>query len=489
MTTPQVKFVKSDGNTGVVRPSATGNLVIIAPSEKGTKNTPVSYTKVANAFADLGGGPLVEFGAYTMNVAGNPVTLIRPNADTAAAYGTVTNTGAGTATPAAAGTAPLDDFSVLITFKVGGALGTTGITYTESLDGGITTGPVRSLGTATSLTVLDSKGNATGVSFTLGSGTQTILAAQTLACVTTGPRMTNANLIESLEALRLSNLPWEAMLIHGESTSTTVSTVDTWLSGREAEGKYRLGIVSARLKSSGETEASYLASLTTAWNSASSVRTSVTADGGDLPSALRGVTQPRPTALGLAARLMASDISRDAAYVADGPIAGFAIADTNGNPKYHDELLFPGLDDIRLSTLRSIDGRQGAYITNPLLISASGSDYVYVQHARVMNRACELAFQVLTSRLSAGVKKNPTTAFILESEALEIEGLVNRVLNANLLTPGRVSAILFSLSRTDDLSSNAGSELTGTLAIQALAYVKKFTVTNKFVRTIAVKAA
>ncbi len=40
MSVPVVAITKSDGNTGVVRPSADGILVIIAPSEKGTKNQP-----------------------------------------------------------------------------------------------------------------------------------------------------------------------------------------------------------------------------------------------------------------------------------------------------------------------------------------------------------------------------------------------------------------------------------------------------------------
>jgi hypothetical protein len=191
---------------------------------------------------------------------------------------------------------------------------------------------------------------------------------------------------------------------------------------------------------------------------------------------------------------MAIDISTDAAFVADGPIPGFVITDDRGNPKYHDEALFPGLDDLRLTTLRSISGREGAYITNPNLISPSGSDFVYWQHARVMNKGCEIAFAILTSRLSQGVQTNPKPGpngeiYILESEAQEIEGLVNAELDKQLVKPRRVTDAKFRLSRTDDLGSNGPATLRGDVEINALRYVKKFQVNTRFVRTITAAAA
>ncbi len=61
-------------------------------------------------------------------------------------------------------------------------------------------------------------------------------------------------------------------------------------------------------------------------------------------------------------------------------------------------------------------------------------------------------------------------------------------LDKELVTPGRVSGAKFTLSRTDNLSSNAGATLTAQVAVSALAYVKRFAVTSKFVKTIAVAA-
>jgi len=135
-----------------------------------------------------------------------------------------------------------------------------------------------------------------------------------------------------------------------------------------------------------------------------------------------------------------------------------------------------------------VPGRQGPYINNALLLSPSGSDYVFWQHARVMNRACEIVFQILTNRLSQGVKRDLATGFILDEDAEEIEGLVQAELDKQLVTPGRVSGARFVLSRTDDLTSNAGATLSGEVQIAPLAYVKKFAINSKFTKTISVSA-
>ncbi|MBX3218917.1 MAG: hypothetical protein KF795_00275 [Labilithrix sp.] len=481
---PSVSIFKSDGNTGVVKPSADGILAIIAPSQHGTPNQPGAFARRDLALAEHGFGPLVEVAAYHMDVAGKPVVLIRSAASTAATAGTVTTTGGGTATHTVATPANiLDDFDILITYGNGGTQGVAGITYTTSLDGGLTNSPFQALGTATSLTIPNS-----GVTVDVGAGT--ILPGQKVSFSTKGPRSTNADLVDALEALRTYGGAWSDLLVVAEADATMVATLDLWLSAREAEGKFKTFVANAVPRDAAtQTEAQYATAMTAAFGSASSIRGCVCADQGYVVSSLRGIRMRRPVSIGFAARGMASDISRDAAFVADGPIAGYQIADDRGNPLFHDEALYPGLDDLRLTTLRSFHGREGTFITNPLLLSPSGSDYVFWQHARVMNKACDIAFQLLTNRLSQGVRKDRATGFILEEDAQEIEALVQAELDKQLVTPGRVSGAVFLLSRTDDLSSNAGAVLNAEIQVSALAYVKRFAVTSKFVKRIVVPPA
>lgn len=492
---PRTNIQKSDGNTGVVRPSATGILAIISTAEKGPLNVAAGYARPDLVAQTYGGGKLTSAAEYVMKRAQKPVVLIRAAGTTAADYGAVSLEGEGTSVITEGASVPLDDFDVVVLFPKGGTVGTAGITYKYSLDGGESYSAELALGTANTITL-----PGTGVSLALAAGT--ILAGETAAVAVTGPRATNADLVAALEALRVTNIGWEAVLVDEAADATMLSTLDAWLTTLEGTGKFRLGIMGARMKSAAELaaggtgEATYRTAMQTAWSASSTIRVLVAGDGGDLPLTVGGTTaaaHPRSAALGIAARLMAIDPSEDAAYVSRGPIPDYRIADVRGNPRWHDEALYPGLDDLRLATFRSIDGREGVYVNNPLLLSPSGSDYVYAQHARVMNLACERAKQLLDQRLSQGVRKSkkadPTTGavYILEEDAAEVELFVDEGVKA--VTENRVSDAAFHLSRTDDLGSNAGVIVTGDVEIESKAYIKGFEITSRFVRKITASAA
>lgn len=485
MTVPNVAITKLDGNTGVVAPSSKGICAIIAPCASGTAAQPTSVTKAALALATFGNGALTEFAAYMLAITKLPVVLIRAAASTAATYGTIALTGTGTSVPSSGATAPLDDYpNIIITVVNGGTRGSAGITYTYSLDGGNTTSSVQALGTATSITIPNS-----GVQIALATGT--LVTGDVITAAVTGPKLTTSDITTALEALRTSALPWECVLIAGhDAVQATTDALDAWLSAREAEGRFRFFICNARMKNAAETEAAYLTAMTTAWASAASIRGCVGADGGTLVSSVpgRSYVLKRQTSLALAARTMLNAYGRDPAYVADGPVSGFKLPDANGNPLNHDENYYPGLDAIRLVTLRTFDQRQGTFITNANVISTTGSDYVWIQHVRTMNRALEIAFGILTGQLSRGIDKNPKLGptgqvYGAEKDLLRIEAKVNAAINE---LRGQVADLRFTLSRTDDLGSNGPANLTGDMQLVALAYVKSFLVNAAFTRSITV---
>lgn len=482
---PSAQITKIDGQTGVVRPSAEGVLAIVAASEKGDLDIASSFARTELAIDEFGYGPLTEDAAYVMPVSGKPVVLVRTDASTTAAYGAITGGGAGaggTSVITAAATEPLDEFDVLVEFLTAGTIGVAGITYRYSLDGGTNYSKTLALGTANTLTIPD-----TGVALALAAGT--IVVPRSVSFLTTAPSPTDVELPDSLEALRVTSSPWDAVYIDGESEAATVTIVDLFLKALNARGKFPIAFLNARRRGAAETEAAYKDALAIIFDAAASTDIIVAADVGDVASPIRGITQPRPAGLAVAARVMKIPLGRDPAYVADGPVPGFFITDARNNPKYHDESKYPGLDDLRLATLRTFDGKEGTYITNAPILSSSGSDYVYVQHARVINRGCEIAFQVLTGQLSVGVDKaqKPGPAgqrYIAEKDAQRIEELVNSQIGRELVATGQVADMKFTLSRTDDISSNAGATLTGTVQSVALGYVKKFTVTAGFVKQI-----
>ncbi len=207
---PSVSIRKVDGNTGVVRPTDVGVGAIISTSELGTANQAEAFLQSDVALAEFGGGDLVELAAYTMPVSGNPVLLVKGTGSTPAEYGDVLpgddNTGATVAS--AGGTDPLGDFAALITCTTAGTVGSPGIAYTYSLDDGRTTSAPQALGTDTSILIPDS-----GV--TLDFTVATMALGDTYACATVGPKNTNGDLTDGLEALRLSRTPFEMVLYDG----------------------------------------------------------------------------------------------------------------------------------------------------------------------------------------------------------------------------------------------------------------------------------
>lgn len=485
MPIPNAKVTKNDGATGVVRPGAKGIVAIIAPSSAGTANVPQAYTKPNLVVADLGYGMLPDFASYVMSASGNPVVLVKGTTSTAGTYGTVAHSGAGTSVVTTTVGTPNDDYVARIRFITGGTIATAGGTFVYSLDGGVTESAVQTLGVATSFLIPNS-----GVTFSFAAGTT--LAGQTETVTTVGPRMTTSDVTTALEALRVSAQPWEMVLLGGhDATSATITLIDTWLAAREAEGRYRAFIANSIMRATAQTEAAYATAMDTAFSASATIRGAVGTDGGDCVSTIpgRGITQKRPTALALAGRLAKVNYGVDAAYVADGPVPGFKLADSKGNPNNHDEGLYPGLDALRLVSLRTFDRKAGTFITNANVLSSQGSDFVWMQHVRTMNRACEISYDVLTNQLSRGVNKSPVAGpngevYIAEEDAQRIEALVNQALTE---LRGQVSDLRFELSRTDNIGSNGPVTLNGAVKISSLAYVKEFNTNASFVRTISVQ--
>jgi hypothetical protein len=307
--------------------------------------------------------------------------------------------------------------------------------------------------------------------------------------------MSDTDITTAMGTLTNSRLPWEGVLIDAAfQTGTTVGLLDELLGALEAKGQFKFGLLNTRFKRepqpTAETESAYATAITTTLGSQTSERISVGADGGHIPSPLTGFNLKRPTSLILAARAMklVPNIGTSPSYVALGPVDGVTIADSNGNPFDHDEDLFPNLDSLGFTTLRSFapGGPQGVYITHPNIVSPSNSSIRYLQHLRVLNKACGIAWSVLTGQIQLGVRSqvnsNTGALNIAEIDAQKIEALVNTQLVPTL--KGQVTGAQFSLSRDDNLLANPVI-LTGQVSIAALIYVDGFAVQVALVKDIS----
>jgi hypothetical protein len=482
---PGVYDTDQDGSTGVApQTDPTGIVAIIAASSDATMaiDTPMMFTDLATSQANGGSGPLVELGAYFLAITGKPIVLIRVTG-TAAVYSAIDHTKVvGTSVPTAGGTTPLDTFPVQVKIGVGGVIGVAGITYSYSIDNGETWSQPQALGTAASIAI-----PGTGVTFTL-TAAQTFVAGDLFTCTTTGPRVQESDIANALAALEATTLPWDGVFIDGDGDQTMIAAVDTWLASLAATGEYKWGSLNTRLKTVGESEATYATAMQTIRNATSSKYLHVGAEGCDAISPIRDVYMVRQAHLGIIARALTGDIGRMASVPGDGPLESIRITTPSGAPKYHNEQKNPGLDDMGFSTLRSIPRRVGAYNTLTRLFSPPGSDWVFVPHARVMNLAKQIAYDKLSAITSLGIHtqkiknaQGDIVRVITEADAQKIEGLVNPEYTQQISGENLANAATFTLSRSDDLSSNGPQTLKYAIQVDALRYIGEFVGVSKFI--------
>lgn len=463
MSLPSVNITELDGSIGVLPPSAGGLLALIGSAASGPVDTPATYATVRGLVADFGGGPLVEAAARHIAVHGRPVVVVRTGETTAASVTAVTSVDDGTSVVTiATSPTPDDDFELYLRVIAGGTIGVAGITIVYSLDGGRTLSPVTALGTSASFAVP----GAGGVTFEFAAGTMVAGDVHTARC--TAATADATEIASAIAALGASAVVWAGLEIVGPLSATLFDAVETAFATLFAAHKPRWWVGTVRIPTIGESEATYLASVSGAFAAKASVYGDLCAGACLLTSSVSGRKYLRPISHVLGALEASLSEEQNCADVNLGALRGVSIRDDNGNPLHHDEAINPGLDDARFTTLRTHLGIQGVYVTRPRLLSAAGSDFRLLPHRRVMNLAHEALYSYFLRRLNKPVRVDSTTGFILEEEALEIEAGANAVLRASLLAKPKASATSFVLSRTDNLLSTL--ELNGTASIVPLAY-------------------
>lgn len=489
MALPSLSYQRSDGNTGSARSAPIGVFAVIAASMIGTVAKPTSLTNKNQALASFGHGELAECASYLIDVSNKPVVGCKVATSTEGSYGTITTTGAPASTPSAitAGTSkPVDRFRVIVRFPTAGTVGSAGISWQYSLDNGKTWSAVQALGTANSIVIPD-----TGITLALATGG--IAAGETVKFTTKGPQASLTDIQACLEALKNTGLNYEAILIGSvEADASMINGVRTALNGFMSKGLSKRAIINVRPwgNTVDDDAQDYIDALTTISNTARiGTRVDVCADGGYVPSPIRGISMWRPTSLYLAARIAKISLGTDAAYVADGPVDGCSIVDDDGNAVCWDEAATPGLDDLGYTTLRTIARRAGCFIGNARVFSPMTSDFVFDQQERCMCAAEERSYDYLTDELSSKHRKDPVLGpqgqvYMLEADVAEME--TRGTLDLKSALGGEVDDVRLSLSRVDDVGANSGARVKATVEISALVYIKGFDVMTRFVRSFNV---
>lgn len=467
MTLPGLVITELDGALGVLPQTAGRLLAVVGVCSGGPVATPASFARVTDLVSTFTSGPAVELAAHFIDVYGRPVQFVRAAAGAAdtGAVSAVTAVAAGgtAAVTIHASPTPNDDLEMILKIVAGGEVGTAGITYQLSYDGGRSYGATTALGTAIDITVP----GAGGVVIDL-EDEETLVATATYSFRTTAPTFDSTTLAAALDALKNSLSNWEICALASPLVAATFDAVETKFASMFTAGKYRSWVGSPRMPNLAESEASYKTAIDTIFSAKATTHGSLYAGACKMISAVSGRQYRRPVGFIAAAREQSVSEEVDIADINLGSLVGVSIRDANGNADEHDESINPGLDDSRFGTLRTWDGLSGVYISRPRLFSAEGSDFLLMPHRRVMNLAHGALRQYFLRRLNKPIRVDRDTGYILESEALEIEAGANASMAAVLLAKPKASAVQFTLSRVDNVLST--QTLTGNARVTPLAY-------------------
>lgn len=359
---------------------------------------------------------------------------------------------------------PFDGYELEVEIVDGGALGVATFRYTLDRDDPSAASWSPILTTPTSgLYIIPN----TGITLTMAAGTY--VAGDTYAVDCTAPGYSSTEVVAALAALTADPREWGAVHLVGQASSvggsaTIASALDTQLEAA-ASGSFRYA--HAILECADDTDANIIA----AFADFASKRVDVAAGFCRMTSVVAGRSFKRSAAFPIAARLAKVGIGVDLGRVSDGPLPGVTYL-------YRDEQVTPGLDAARFSTLRSVVGRQGFYITNARLMASAGSDFSLTQYRRVMDRACAVARDALLEFLNAGVRVNRVGGTIFELDARSIEAFVNGKLNAALTQPAHVSGVSCVVDRTNNVQST--QTLKAEVRVTPLGYAKSISLNIGF---------
>lgn len=463
MTVPKVIITELNGALGILPASAGKILAVVGPCGSGPFNTPATFGRSTDIESNFTDGAAAEAAATHVDRTGSPVCLVRTETTTDGAATAVDLDlvdGTSVITCDVSTEQPHDDYEVAFEVLSGGTIGTGPISFRWSLDGGRNWSRATALGTVNTFTIPDS-----GVVLDFAAGT--LVTGDLATFRTSGPKWTAAELGAALDALALSSLNIGIIEIVGAIDATAFDMIATKIATMRGRGKRRAWMGNTRVKNVGESEAAFLTAMDAIFSEKSNEFGALCYDGEEIVSPFSGRQYLRPIVFGCASREAASSPEVNQADVNLGSRLG-NITDANGNPKHHDEALYPGADDARFYSLRTHNNLSGSYVNRPKLFSAQGSDFDIMPHRRVMDIAEDVLEAYFTRRLNSPIQVNAETGRILESEALEIEAGAEAALEAALMARPMASGITVVVSRLDNLLST--KTLTGDARIVPLAY-------------------
>lgn len=476
MPIPGQTFTLPENGLGL-SPPVISRPLIVGTSSTGTANVRTTVAQPQAVVDAFGQGPMPEGACVALQLAGGPIDVLKTAGTVAGAAGAVTPTYVSTATGTitVAG-ASFDTYEAIIEITVTGTVGTGAFRY--SLDDGNTYSAELTIPAGGTFAIPNTNNTIT---FVPGGGPIFFEDGDLHEYNTTAPHYNAADLAAAMTALLADPGEFDLILFTGRDTSaaagaTAFATIDTHLTALANAFRYVRGIM--------DTGVDTVANVVTAFAAVSDNRISVCYGTVDQPSAkpYDGWGIPAQTVSNvLLARAAGTVISEDPGRVASGSLSGA----TNAS---HDEFLTGGLDNSKITTVRTYPKTAGLFITNGWLKSPTGSDYRYLQHGRVMDVTCAETYAQQQKMIASEPRTN-ADGTIFENDARAFETMVEAGLSAKLTQPrnasgkrGHVSEYSYAIDRTVDLLTT--QTIVSDVAARPLGYPKFITTTVGFAKEV-----
>ncbi len=196
----------------------TGYCVVIAPVATNADTTPRVFSSASAIYAQHGYSQGMDYSDLHIEATKKPILFVGipvATAGVASRQDTSGVTGNSAITVAAAASGYLEEVDAILTVSTGGTIGTTGIVFTISMDGGVTEKRV-SLGTATSYPV-----PYLGIVISFAAGT--LIAGDVYTFATTAPMWDSTGMAAAKTALAAQLKLSRSWMVIGDVPSSTVA--------------------------------------------------------------------------------------------------------------------------------------------------------------------------------------------------------------------------------------------------------------------------
>lgn len=458
-----------------VSPPDTGNRIFIVGGTLGPFNGGIAdalTSRTPGDFRSAGGvTKATEAAALAVQSTGAAVTLIGfDGATTAASANFFQSRAAGsvmTTQLTVSLSAPVpDDLCVNVQFLSAGTVGTVGLQYRLTLDGGQNWSATKSLGTATTISLAPY-----AQSLVLAAGE--VIPVLCSIAVVTYAGIGGANALSAIVSAINSALPGDAIYLASNESNATVASACALVLAAESQNRNMDLITEVRdIDHTGVESGS-------TWAGAAVVQASHTVNRiwapmpghYPTPGAFADSSTPRRSlALHLALRYLLNSEHADPARVSAGRSSILTAIPTTPipagvdrvmrapgaafDPEYlHDERARPVFDAAGIGSAATLVDLTGFYFYNARLRSAPGSDFDLVQISRVVHKARRLAYRALTRYLHEEILVDEVTGLISEGDAATKDAQVQQQLVDGITSKGNASKVTFHFSRTDNVLS------------------------------------